>query len=280
MYLLDYIDLGIENLAGSWKSLEYPLGTIMNASITSDPNSTVNFKDSQTLLAAFTMIRASDGYTNGSLAWGAHGTTPTAMECGLSLCLKLYQSSVSSGNLSDEVIASASTKVPGSWLPRPQDEQIAKESLAKASDSILGTLAWNPVYHPIYLVRDDYQLEATSLSSSPNSTYNITQKAIDSTIAYINGLIPRMVNQSTVNITTVLNPVYGTPILQPLYDSRDLTVTFEKIAMSLSNALRRAGTEPLRGTTQNWVIHYEIRWIWLVLPVTLLLCKFNPSIID
>lgn len=278
MYSLDYTDLSISNFLGKWNATGYGLGTIMTAGITADPNATVHFKDSQTLLAAFSIIRVDDKYTNNTMAWTLAPIVVT--ECGLSLSLNVYNSSVSNGILNDILVATTSKKAPTSWLPRPEEQQPAKESLRNATDEVLGTMNWNPVFHSVYLAREDYQLDPTPLQQNSmannatfNGPFNITQKALDSTVAYISSLIPQTANQSTVNMTTSLHPVFGTPILQPLYSSKNLTQTFERLALSLSNAIRSAGESPMRGTTREWVIHYRIRWVWLTLPMSLILSK-------
>ena len=270
--------LELQNYIGSWRGSEFGLATLMKAAITSDPNSTVHFKNSQTLLAAFTIIRTGDEYANGTLPWSMD-VPVLATECGLSLCLNVYESSISAGKVSDIIVATASEKVPASWAPAPQSHQPANQSLAHMTADILGTPHWNPIYHPIYIAREDYQLDATSLQHRANVTstsFNVTQKALDSTVAYLATLIPLAANLSTVNITTSSLPVFGTPVLQPLYSSSNLTQTFEKVALSLSVALRGVGT-PLEGTTKAWVIHYHIRWGWLALPISLVLRKSSSS---
>lgn len=278
MYSLEYLGLNLQNYVGKWMDTGFGLGTVMKATVGADPNATVNFKDSQTLLATFTVIRASEGYANNTLAWGTHGLV-TAMECGLSLCLKVYNSSVHAGRLTENVTSVASQKVPSSWLPLPDAQQPLKESLRNLSTAVLGSPEWNPVYHPVYVAREDYQLDPTPLQASgllaKGTQFNITQKALDSTVAYLTSLMSDAANQSTVNVTST-TPVFGTPILQPLYDLPDMEATFEKVALSLSNALRDTGNATISGITQQWDIHYRIRWAWLTLPVTLVFSKHNP----
>lgn len=282
MYSLEYLGLNLQNYVGEWMDTGFGLGTVMKAAVGADPNATVNFKGSQTLLATFTVIRASEGYANNTLAWGTHGSV-TAMECGLSLCLKVYNSSVDSGRLTENVTSVASRKVPSSWLPLPDAQQPLKESLSNLSTAVLGSSEWNPVYHPVYVAREDYQLDPTPLQASgfqaKGTQFNITQKALDSTVAYLTSLIPHAANQSTVNVTST-TPVFGTPILQPLYDLPDMEATFEKVALSLSNALRDTGNATISGITQQWDIHYRIRWAWLTLPVTLVCSKHDPCFLS
>jgi hypothetical protein len=85
---------------------------VLQAAVVADPNCTINFQNSQTLLAAFTIIRTNDTHTLGSADWDA--ADASAMECGLELALNVYNSSVVNNVLLEQVVASVSRKVPKS----------------------------------------------------------------------------------------------------------------------------------------------------------------------
>lgn len=114
-WTLDYLDLTLSNTNKAWRSAN--TFAVLQAAVVADPNLTINFKMSQTLLAAFTVIRADNSHTLGSADWDA--ANASAMECGLELALNVYNSSVVNNVLLEQIVASVSQKVPGSWLPSP-----------------------------------------------------------------------------------------------------------------------------------------------------------------
>lgn len=277
-YTLDDLDLTLANYKEplrSWHSSAGRQGNLFEAQVTADRNQTINFRQSETLLAAFTMIRGSDEYIHGNATWPDGGATAT--ECGLTLCLNVFRSAVRGGILNESIIASASSKVPNSWLPRPASEQAASGISDLPTNP--GTLESNPVYHKAFLYRDDYQLDVSVLNRSDLSgPFNLSQTALISTTDFFRKLI----DDSSISIIT--SPTanflhYGSPFLQPLYESRNLSKTFDSLAMSFTNMFRNNGSGLRGGTSQQWVIHYRVRWAYLTLPISLLIGKSKIKLV-
>ena len=238
-----------------------------------DPNFTINFKVSQTLLAAFTIIRTDNSHTLGSADWDA--ANASAMECGLELALNVYNSSVVNNVLLEQIVASVSKKVPGSWLPSPGiDQSGVRPNGLKATP---GTLESNPVYHDTFLYRDDYMLDPATLPFRDTSNFSIPQKTLLSTVDFLTSLIRQNKDNGTVKAVLQSDQsalyTYGSPILQPLFNQENTTATFSSIAKSMSNAIRNLGTEPVTGTTKQWVRFYHVRWAFLALPMSLITSK-------
>jgi hypothetical protein len=253
---------------------------VLQAAVVADPNLTINFKVSQTLLAAFTIIRADDSHPLGSADWDAADASAT--ECGLELALNVYNSSVVNNILLEQIVASVSQKVPGSWLPSSGIDQSGVHPDGLEADP--GTLESNPIYHDTFLYRDDYALDPTPLQMNDTNNFSITQRTLISTADFLTSLIP----QANGTVKAVLQKdsptlyAYGSPILQPLLNQTNTTATFGYVAKSMSNAIRNLGTEPMMGTTKRWVRFYQVRWAYLALPLSLIASKSNyaPKVVS
>ncbi|THV69413.1 hypothetical protein D6D29_10048 [Aureobasidium pullulans] len=280
-WTLEHLNLTLSNTATKWR--EANTFSVLQAAVVADPNLTLNFKDSQTLLAAFTTIRADDSYVLGSADWDA--APASAMECGLELSLNVYNSSVVNNVLVERILASASKKVPGSWLPLANFNQDDLHPDGLEVDP--GTLESNSIYHHTFLYRDDYALDPDALQRNISGQFKITQKTIQSTVDFLTSLIrPDNDNATVKAVTQGDHPalyIYGSPILQPLFSQTDLNTTFDAVARGMSNAVRNLGAEPTLGTTQHLVRYYQVRWAFLALPLSLITIGtifFILSIID
>jgi hypothetical protein len=266
-WTLDHIDLTLSNTNEEWRNAN--TFAVLQAAVVADPNLTINFRVSQTLLAAFTVIRADNSHPLGSADWDA--ANASAMECGLELALNVYNSSVVNNILTEQIIASVSKRVPGSWLPSPGIDQSGVHPNGLQADP--GTLDSNPIYHDTFLYRDDYTLDPAGLQSNDVGNFSVTQKTLLSTVDFLTSLIRQNNDNATVKAVahgdqTALY-TYGSPILQPLFNQTNTTATFDAIAKSMSNAIRNLGTEPITGTTRQWVRFYRVRWAFLALPFSL-----------
>jgi hypothetical protein len=241
--------------------------------VVADPNRTINFVASQALLAAFTIIRTDNTDGLGTPAWDA--ASASAMECGLELTLNVYNSSVRNNVLVEDIVASASDKVPGSWLPSLYINQNDVDPNHLPVDR--GTPESNPIYHHTFLYRDDYALDPTALQTHVEENFTVTQKGLVSTLDFLTSLIRQDNDNATVKaVVNKDQPVlytYGSAILQPLYNQTNTTATFDAIARSMSNAIRNVGKDSMSGTAQQWVRYYQVRWAFLALPLSLFTSK-------
>ena len=275
-WTLEHLNLTLSNTAAKWR--EANTFSVLQAAVVADPNLTLNFKDSQTLLAAFTTIRADDSYVLGSADWDA--APASAMECGLELSLNVYNSSVVNNILVEHILASASHKVPGSWLPLANFNQDDLHPDGLEVDP--GTLESNSIYHHTFLYRDDYALDPDALQRNISGQFKITQKTIQSTVDFLTSLIRPDNDNATVKAVTQGDQpalyIYGSPILQPLFSQTDLSTTFDAVARGMSNAVRNLGAEPMLGTTQHLVRYYQVRWAFLALPLSLITSESYQSV--
>ncbi|KAI4725330.1 hypothetical protein E4T49_06893 [Aureobasidium sp. EXF-10728] len=159
--------------------------TLANAAVVADPDLTINFKTSQALLAAFTVIRTDNNQTLGSAAW--NGADASAMECGLELTLNVYDSSVVNNVLVEHILASTSQKKPKSWLPSPNVSQTVYHPNGLPVDP--GTQQSNPIYHHTFLWREDYALDPAALQSNVTGDFTLPQRTLLSTLNFLTSLI-------------------------------------------------------------------------------------------
>ena len=241
--------------------------TYLTAVTQRNPNSTINFQNSQTLLATFTLMRAHPDYISGKARWNE--SIPVATECGLTLCLNAYNSTVVSGQVTELVVGSTSQRANASWQAIPT---------GNASDqTVPGSLSWNPVYTAYHVARYDFQLDLVKMNAawfSAGETFNVSQKALDSTSEFLSSTMPLVLSDVPLclwNDTGSLN--YSSSYLQPLWESNNVTQTFEMVARSLTNYIRKNGDEPARGTTDGWVYYFKIRWQFISLPLLVVASK-------
>lgn len=270
-WTLEHLPLTLSNTDG--QSRKASTFAVLQAAVVADPNLTINFKSSQALLAAFTIIRTDNTDSLGSSAWDA--AAASAMECGLELTLNVYNSSVRNNVLVEQVVASASDKVPGSWLPSPHIDQSGIHPNNLPVDP--GPLESNPIYHRTFMYRDDYKLDPAALQTNATENFTISQKGLSSTLDFLTSLIRQQNENATVKAVVQTDQsvlyTYGSAILQPLLNQTNTTATFDAIAKSMSNAIRNIGNETVSGTAQKWVRHYHIRWGFLTLPLSLITSK-------
>ncbi|KAK6008081.1 hypothetical protein QM012_004895 [Aureobasidium pullulans] len=280
-WTLEHLGLTLSNTKQAWRDAN--TFALLQAAVVADPSLTIHFVDSQTLLAAFTVIRTDNKHSLGSTAWDA--ANATAMECGLELTLNVYNSSVHNNVLMENIVASASQKIPNSWLPSPDINQSSVDPGNLPVDP--GTLESNPIFHQTFLYRDDYALDPTDLQMNTNENFTIPQKTLVSTLGFLTSLIRQDNDNGTVKAVLQQDQsvlyTYGSAVLQPLFRQTNTTATFDAVARGMSNAIRNNGRDPVSGTAQQWVRYYQVRWAFMTLPLSLLIIGvvfFILSVID
>jgi hypothetical protein len=90
-----------------------PARTFMTADTTYEPRSTINFKDTQTLLLAIMMLRAGNACLETNAPWNQ--TRPIATECALYFCANAYRTKNEDNILQEEVVGSWTIRDPSSY---------------------------------------------------------------------------------------------------------------------------------------------------------------------
>lgn len=71
---------------------------------------------------------------------------------------------------------------------------------------------------------------------------------------------------------------YTTSTIQSLFQSSDLTETFDNVANSMTSYFRNTGTRTQIGSVKRWTIHYKIRWPFIALPIFVVFGKQDKSV--
>ncbi|MCJ1442604.1 MAG: hypothetical protein MMC23_003100 [Stictis urceolatum] len=250
---------------------------------TSLPNATINFQHSQTLLFAFAMIKAADQYLANKTTWAE--TPVEAVECGLQLCMNTYFSSLENGKYSETILQPHSERVSTSWRATLSEEQ------QNRSSTNIGTDNWNPIGHEYYLPRADFQLQLSANQTaiffnstnqtassqdtglSPSANFNVSQPAIDSTIAYLHSLF-RTEPHKEPNVAALGDMThYTSPSTQALYNSPSLNSTFKNIAHDMSSAIRNSNNRTISGRHSTYEVKIAVSWGFIVVPM--LICVLD-----
>lgn len=255
--------------------------TWLTANATSDPGETIRFRDMQTLIGSFAIIKAAPEYATKDHPAKWQDTKPSATECALFFCAKALRSEVRDGKLHEQDLDSWHDRVPGSWAPLT----IARErKAADAWDALVGASLARP--NSLSLARSDLQLAVTRplRTSYPQarvtlSHFNITQAAVLGTVQSLMGwTLGRTSLTAALNASApyIVYPqsVYGTelPVASMLFASASLDATFAAVARSLSDTFRAAAAEPPQlGSQQKWIAHVRVKWAFIALPALAML---------
>lgn len=247
----------------------------MTAAVKMQRNSTLTFKHLNTIISAISIIKADDSYKEGLALWNQ--TSVTATECALYFCTNVYESAVINGLLKEQVISSMAERNMNSY-----------KGVIDYLNPVETMEFYDEIYdHPLWdgsagFPRSDLQLRIPSeeaqrygltsehSTSADQITFNITQNTIGSMMEYIWTEFFRAELIWPYTYTGDMPPV-----TQALAESENLTATFEKAALSLSNWMRAQGNETdLGGVSEVYVIHIYVNWAYLAAPMATLIAGY------
>ena len=174
-----------------------------------------------------------------------------AWECNLYLCLQMYKASVSEGHLS-EVLENTVTD---SW------SVCITQYNGTACPSGNGTLA-----------------VSTDLSTRPvNTTASISYDSFQTLTYYLSGSngdegLMNGAGAGSVN-KGVLFIEWTTEYIQAIWENGvdNVNLTFANIATSMTNNMRLRSGSLARGTADTLESYIHVRWLWLLLPLAMVL---------
>lgn len=225
---------------------------------------------SSTAFVLFQGLRASDGYAQGKAAW--QDSSPTAFECKLSFCAKLYSSKYENGQVTEQILDSWSQPVADSYKPLSCDGDFRTWDSQFAEEIPFGRRSDFQVAIPVTGGSAEYGLPQESLKC------NISQATVLSMVDWFDHtfsgkmIYPAVAEGSSVGIAEVLYNSSTNGSLDGIFSA------FGAVADSLSIWVRytaltsetgRDTNPPHVGTTKRWTIHYGVRWPFLVLPLVL-----------
>jgi hypothetical protein len=242
---------------------------LLTANTTFEAHDTTSFQDLQTMLISFVVLKASEEWVQGRTTWNL--STPLATECALYLCTNMYKASSQDGKLTETLLHS--------WAIR--DSQSYKALLK--SPNFGPDLALNAYVAAKGDSLYDGQIQRTNLQLLlPAENYpEITLRAFNFSYGFITTILDFLADFAggTKRINQMVYPTFNEgmkPLANVLWNSKNLTETFEHVARSLTNQARSkvssnaSHVKYVEGATQNWAIHVRVKWPFLTLPIVLI----------
>ncbi|KAF1839422.1 hypothetical protein BDW02DRAFT_593774 [Decorospora gaudefroyi] len=235
--------------------------TLMTISTLSRARRTLKFPDVQTLMIGFSVIKASDDYIDSKVPWEL--SRPVATECVMYLCSNAYQASSEAGVLKEDVM--------GSWAIRDRASHQGIDSKYSGFERWIEedeTSSYD-LYSPgIDFPRNDLRLvvppeQSKSFPTTMAREVNISHALLRSTIDYLRDFAG---GGKLVAFPDRDSP----PFVDAIWNSTNLTTTFDNVAKSLTNQIRNSSPQRQEGAAQRWVIHLHVKWAYLAYPVTML----------
>lgn len=242
--------------------------TLLTANITFDALETTSFQDLQTMLISFIVMRPAEEWIQGKVTWNV--SQPVATECALYLCANKYQALVRNGKLKEAMMSSWAVRDPGSYkasqnasnfVPGPEADAYVASKGGKLYD-------WQ-------VQRTDLQLfvPAEETEGSSPQTFNVSYAFITTISDFFTEI-----TAGTKNINQMAYPTWSdgmTPLVNVFWESQNLTETFDHVARSLTNQVRKSATNAshirqIQGKTEKWEIHVRVRWTYLAFPAAMI----------
>ncbi|KAJ4369470.1 hypothetical protein N0V86_009305 [Didymella sp. IMI 355093] len=250
--------------------------TYMTANSTFEADRTISFQHLDTLIMAIIIMRASDDFLASRSVW--EDSKPTATECALYLCANAYQSTSENNMVSEQLLQSWTQKAPGSYKYDPESAYFPNNTGADTWVESLGNNLYDARVN-----RTDLQLVipkdmSTEYPDDMRREFNVSHSfifsAIDHLIKFSKQNLPNCGGPAPDEAWDMLGVPWLNdkmpPIVDALWNSTDLTTTFDNVARSLTNQIRNSSPDRHQGRLQKWTIHVRVDWAYLAYPVTIL----------
>lgn len=267
----------------------------MTVNTTYETDKSLKFSDMDTMLMSFFIMRGSDDWIQNRTEW--QQSRPTATECALYLCANAYEAKSEGGILQEDIIGSWSVKQKGSFsVDRESSRGFHDDDPLKRRQATLEDqdrwidLDIDGLYDSGVgknLLRYDLQLlippeQSQGLPDTMPREFNVTHALIRSTIDYLYSFTGRDMDPRSYGLQqdngSVANPhvfpnIQSPPVVDALWNSTNLTTTFDNVAKSLTKQIR--DSSPYRqlhqGSVKQWTTHVRVDWAYLAWPCSLLL---------
>jgi hypothetical protein len=256
--------------------------TLLILNSTSLATKTIAHREHEALLMAFTTIRASEEFLEKDALWNE--TRPVATECALYLCAQAYQAESVNNALREHIVGSWSAREPWSYAydysyyTVPVNKTLAKETADRQGNYLLDR---SDLHHDLQLV---IPYEGLPNALSMNRRFNVSQAFIISTMTWLDQFVTLDGGESGLgngpwrganNVGYPGSRISQQPlIIDTLWNSTNLTLTFDNVARSLTNQIRNSSPQKQDGVLQRWTIHVQVNWWYLVFPIAMLTMGF------
>ncbi|KAJ4332455.1 hypothetical protein N0V87_008387 [Didymella glomerata] len=229
--------------------------------------------------SSFVVMKASDDWLEGKVPW--HESKPVATECALYFCANMYKAESQNGRLKETVMNSWSNRDPSSYQVDPQSGTV---DIAKISSAVvkayLAEYVGDRLFDPV-LQRTDLRLtipedESPDVMSFTRS-FNVSYAYIASITNFF-GTFTARTDGTPRGTDQMVYPEWDgseTPLVNALWESDNLTQTFNNVALSLTNQIRNTAInspkyQEATGDTLMWVIHVKVQWPYLAFPIAMI----------
>ena len=252
-----------------WKHREGTDATLLTANTTIDPRQTMTSQDLETLMMAFTIIRVSEDWIQGKAGWNA--SQPVATECALYLCANVYEAESRSSKFRETLLHSWAMRDPFSYQA---DATLGTFNEGPAADAYVAD--HGPQLYDDLIPRTDLRLVIPTNSPEDYAKvqpriFNVSYPFIKSTTRFLLSF-----TAGREDVGQMAFPAWDggmSPLIDAIWDSKNITETFDHVARSLTNQMRNAAANATNiaqviGTTQKWVTHVRVDWAYLIFPIT------------
>lgn len=230
----------------------------MAATIITDPGLTLSFNDLTTMITAIQVIRAAEGYETGELIWD--DTPLSATECALYFCVNAYRSVVDKGILKEHIVSSWAERDFSTYRDVEESKNFDLFEKWNNYSFYVETGDFARTDLELFIPKED--VEKYGLSDDAAIRFRLTQRTVGSTTHYVND---KLLNSNMIWPATDFQSQL--PAAQTLYQSEDLSTTFDKIAWSVSDWIRDISNITQEGIGEEWVTHIHVEWPYMVLPL-------------
>jgi hypothetical protein len=193
----------------------------------------------------------------------------------------MYKAESQNGRLKETVMNSWSNRDPSSYQVDPQSGTV---DIAKISSAVvkayLAEYVGDRLFDPV-LQRTDLRLtipedESPDVMSFTRS-FNVSYAYIASITNFF-GTFTARTDGTPRGTDQMVYPEWDgseTPLVNALWESDNLTQTFNNVALSLTNQIRNTAInspkyQEATGDTLMWVIHVKVQWSYLAFPIAMI----------
>lgn len=274
--------------------------TIMAFNATSLPEETFNFRNLTTMISAFTSIKAHDSYLQGKSVWNA--TLPSATECALFFCVNEYTLKMANYTLEQDVKPATFERNFASY-GNSSDLTFWNQSLwafqpptlynLTAEEIVRFWFASNALWHhegtifksnatlgslDLQLISRSTNADTEAFNVSANTTASLIQYILSWSVGQLPLKLDRDDTHPFLSRTATPNEEPQNILMNALFASPNISLTFANAAQSISNYIQNTTTSggaiKVPGTSMIAVTHIIIQWGFLALPGFTLLAGY------
>ncbi|KAI1416841.1 hypothetical protein F5Y13DRAFT_204215 [Hypoxylon sp. FL1857] len=237
----------------------FSISAYLTATRLTDSQSTLSFQHLDTMITAVDILKAAAGYETKQLRWDE--TPVSATECALYFCVNAYESVVENGILTERILASWAERDFVSY--RDSDEGNEFEIYESWNHNSLYSAEIDFRRSDLELFIPDESIRNYDLPENVTRRFRLTENTVGSTVRFVNEqLLSEYMTWPFGSEMKVMSP-----ISQALYQSENISATFDKVAWTVSNWMRGVSNVTNPGVGQEWIIHIHVQWPYMILPL-------------